>query len=91
MRIATGENWQLTEYEFFRTTRRNFIVSVREPYSRWQLSVYVGGESPWKIISFDVEDSDKMYNGLVSLDLIMAYMKGILMGHQSKTKSQDSN
>lgn len=85
VRKVTGKNRQLTEYEFFRTKRKNLIISVRETYSRWQLCVYVGGFVPWQIINFFVEDSDTSINGLVSLDLIMAYLHGVLAGHQTQS------
>lgn len=79
VRQATGDDWRVQEQVCWEW--KNF-----RRYHSFLYSVYVGlsNTGEFQIINFSIQDAKGSINHFVKIDLMMAYLMGILHGASSK-------
>ncbi len=78
VRAATMKDWQVVPI----TTRSRKWWNKKQT-GFYGVYVYVGGLWPWQQINFFSSDSDTSINPDVTLDVVAAYLTGILVGVDS--------
>lgn len=91
VRLATGQDWQVTEIEYFTSPKWWMFWQKPKPFSRFSVYVYVGGVGPWQQINFYRSPSSSTFNPSSSATTTVNYLYGILAGvHAEKLKNDQT-